>query len=202
MKNLFIALLILGTFLLVLPQVSHAQMGMMGGNQGQVTPSQSDISDEQSMQNAGQKIYQNLQDKKISCQNLTSSDFEKLGEYFMGQAAGSTQNHVYWDQRIQQMMGENGDTQIHTVWGQRGSGCFANTPIPSNTPSFLNGMMNYQNSNLKGGGYHMMGWGNEGNMMYGNGFGAFGIIFSLFWLVGFIDLVLLGLWLFKQLMKK
>ncbi len=48
----------------------------------------------------------------------------------------------------------------------------------------------------------MMNWG-YGNMMswYG-GLGLFGLFALLFWLVSFIDLVLLGFWLWKQLQKK
>jgi len=48
------------------------------------------------------------------------------------------------------------------------------------------------NTNGKGGVFSMMG---------GN-FGWFGIGVTLFWLVGFIDLILLGLFLWKQIKKK
>lgn len=169
---------------------------MMGNYQNQTPPSQSDIQEEQNMQNAGQKIWQNLQSGKITCSNLTNGDYEKLGEYFMGQAAGSTQNHVYWDNNIQNMMGEQGDTQIHIVWGERGSGCLPNAVIPSNTPSFFRGMMG--NSN-RGGDYNMM-WGyGGGNYM---GFGGYAIFGFLTWLVLLVDLVLLGFWLYKQVRKK
>lgn len=45
----------------------------------------------------------------------------------------------------------------------------------------------------------MMGnWGYGGSMM---GYGGLGIFVSLFWIVLLIDLVLLGLWLWKQLQK-
>lgn len=44
----------------------------------------------------------------------------------------------------------------------------------------------------------MMGYGWGGGMM-GSGFGTLGIIL---WLVIFIDLVLLGIWLWKQVNKK
>ncbi len=45
----------------------------------------------------------------------------------------------------------------------------------------------------------MMGW--QYPMMGGAGDG-FGVIFFLFHVVVFVDLVLLGLWLWKQLQKK
>ena len=165
---------------------------MMGGSQNQPTPSQADISDEQNMQDAGLKVWQNLKSGKITCEKLSNDDFEKLGEYFMGQAAGGTQNHVYWDQRIQQMMGDQGDTQMHVVWGERGSGCSANAALPSNTPSFLSGMM--------GGGGNSMMWGYGGANAAGWGAG-FGVLGFLTWLVVLIDLILLGFWLFKKIKK-
>ena len=43
----------------------------------------------------------------------------------------------------------------------------------------------------------MMGYGNFGNMM-----GGFGFIGSLVWIVLLIDLILLGIWLWKQIQKK
>lgn len=50
----------------------------------------------------------------------------------------------------------------------------------------------------------MMGWDgyNYGNMMNGNLSVGFGVLGLLFWIVGFVDLVLIGLWLWKQLKKK
>ena len=43
----------------------------------------------------------------------------------------------------------------------------------------------------------MMGYGNYGNMM-----GGVGILGSLFGLVVLFDLILLGIWLWKQINKK
>ncbi len=201
MKKISSILLIVGIAFLVFPNSSFAQMGMMGGYAGQPTPSQSDLQEEQSMQDAGQKIYQNLQNKKITCANLTPDDYEKLGEYYMGLSAGNTQNHVYWDQRIQEMMGDAGDTQMHIVWGERESRCQSNAAIPSNTPSFVTSMMgNYS----EGGVFPMMGlWGGYGYQnMVNSGFGwGLGIVGFLFWLVLFVDLVLLGIFLWKKIKK-
>lgn len=44
----------------------------------------------------------------------------------------------------------------------------------------------------------MMGWGGYGGMM-GSGFG---VLATVFWLVILIDLILLGIWLWKQIQKK
>lgn len=45
----------------------------------------------------------------------------------------------------------------------------------------------------------MMGWGNYGYNMMNSGFG---LIASLFWMVLLLDLILLGVWLWKQINKK
>lgn len=45
-----------------------------------------------------------------------------------------------------------------------------------------------------------MGWGNYGGMMSGLGF--FGFFMTAFYLILLIDLILLGVWLWKQIQKK
>ena len=160
MKSYKYLLVALGTSLLIFGTAPAVSAQMMNGYTGQNPPTQSELQDESNMQNAGRVIYQNLQSGKTSCQKLTSDDYEKLGEYFMGLSAGSTENHVYWDNMIQQMMGDQGDTNVHIAWGERGSGCQTNAAIPANTPSFISGMMNYQPTNNEGYGTMMDGYGN------------------------------------------
>jgi hypothetical protein len=155
---------------------------MMGSyNNPSITVSPKDIQQQQLDEAQGKQLLTQLQSNQLTCQKLSSTDFEKIGEYAMSQKFNNTNTHIQMNNNIKGMMGNNGEENMHIKIGQQASNCYPN---------------------MKGGGYHMMGWGNGGNMMYGNGFGAFGIIFSLFWLVGFIDLVLLGLWLYKQLKKK
>mgnify|MGYP003393263183 CR=1 FL=1 len=43
----------------------------------------------------------------------------------------------------------------------------------------------------------MMGYSSFGNMM-----GGFGILATTFWIVILVDLILLGIWLWKQIHKK
>lgn len=45
----------------------------------------------------------------------------------------------------------------------------------------------------------MMGYGNWGYGMMSSGFG---VLATVFWLVIFIDLILIGIWLWKQIQKK
>ncbi len=197
LKNIFPFLIIIG-LLLITPSTILAQ-GMMWGYQGQATPSASELQEEQNMQDAGQKIYQNLQNKTITCQNLTNDDYEKLGEYYMGQAAGDTQSHVYWDQRIQAMMGDSGDTQMHIIWGQRGSGCLANAPVPSNTPSFIGGMMGNWNSGNQlqpNRTFPMMNYG------FANYAGAFGILALVIPVLVIVFLVLGIIYFWQHIIKQ
>ncbi len=196
-----ISLLIMSFLFLLFSPKTNAQM--MGGYQGQTSLSQSDIQNEQNDQNAGQDIYQKLQNGQVTCQQLTDDNFDKLGDYFMWKSLGSTQAHAVMDKRITQMMGDQGNTQMHIALGKRGSGCFSNFNIPSNTPPFMMGMMNNSAYANGGGVKNMMGnWGWNGSMMGWTGFGSFNLLSFLFCIVVFIDLVLLGVYLWKQIRKK
>ena len=48
----------------------------------------------------------------------------------------------------------------------------------------------------------MMGFGYGAGMMGGLGAGTFGLLGFVVWIVVFVDLILLGAWLWKQLQKK
>lgn len=48
----------------------------------------------------------------------------------------------------------------------------------------------------------MMGYWGQGGMMDWGSFGAVGLLFTIFWVVLLIDLILLGFWLWKQVNKK
>ena len=205
MNNIFkfkvsISLLVISFLFLVFVPKTNAQM--MGSFQGQTSLSQNDIQNEQNEQNAGQVIYQKLQNGQITCQQLSEDNFDKLGDYFMWKALGNTQAHAAMDERMTQMMGDQENTQMHIILGKRGSGCFSNFAVPSNTPSFMMGMMN--NVYANGGGVkNMMGnWGWAGSTMGWTGFGGFSLFSFLIFLVIFVDLVLLGAYLWKQINKK
>lgn len=112
----------------------------------------------------GKEILQKLQDKQLSCQNLSSDDFEKLGEYFMGQMAGNS--HESMNKMMERTTGKEGEEQMHIVIGKRLSGC---------------------DTERKGGGNPMMGQG-WGGMM--SGWGGFGILGWLSMLIFWVLLIL------------
>lgn len=138
----------------------------------------------------GQKIFEKLQKKEISCSSLKNNDFEKLGDYYMDQMMGK--NHESMDEQIEKLYGKDGLKSMHIVMGKRMSGCETG------------GM-----SMMGGGGFGMMGpWGypsaGSGSMM-GWGQGGFGLFwfFSLaFWVLILVILALFAVWLWKQIQKK
>jgi hypothetical protein len=139
--------------------------------QSQVTPSAQDLDDIQK----GQTLYNKFKNKQITCKQLKDDDLEKIGEYVMNQRFDSTNNHIQMNERAKQMMGENGEEQMHIRLGKNATGC----------------------TNGQGGVYTMMGWGYNGMM----GSGLF-IIPFLVQIVILIDLILVGIWLWKQIQKK
>lgn len=173
-------LLVLALFFVLVPRV-HAQMMGSFSNQPSVTPTQEDIQDIQT----GKDLYNKFQNKQITCNALKDDDFEKIGEYIMNQRLGNIEEHIQMNNTMKQMMGEQGEENVHTNIGRATINCIAN-------------------AQSKGGVSNMMGWG--GNYGYQNmmnsGFGwGFGILGFFFWIVLFIDLVLLGIFLWKKIRK-
>lgn len=122
----------------------------------------------------GKVVWEKLQNRQISCNQLSDSDFGKLGEYYMGQMTSSS--HEAMNTMMTQMMGQAGEEQMHVVMGKRLSDC----------------------GGVGGGGNFMMGyWG--GNWGVGSGLSWVGLVILT---VIIVDLVLLGLWLWKQIQKK
>lgn len=116
----------------------------------------------------GKAIWEKLQAKQLECKDLTDSNFESLGEYFMGQTAG--EQHETMNNMMIQMIGEEGEKQMHVAMGKKLSGCGSNTVMWTS----------------KGGGNYMMGygWNNWNNMMAGwGGFGLGWLFMLLFWVL-------------------
>lgn len=181
MKRPFYILIILVTLSVLFTSTVSAQ-GMMNWGSSSSTTS-SEVSSTAQDEAKGKQIWENLQSKQITCSNITNDDFEVLGEYFMGQAIGNTERHAAMNQMMINMMGQNGEEQMHIALGKRASGC-------NTAASFLSGngfpMMGWM---MGGGGNPMMGYGGWGSMM--NGWDGFGILGGLLMIV-FLVLVALG----------
>ena len=135
----------------------------------------------------GKQLWEQLQSKQISCESLKDEDYEVLGEYFMGQSIGNTERHAVMNQMMQNMMGQNGEEQMHTALGKRSSGCDTNASFSS---GYGLPMMLWM---MGGGGNPMMVYGGWNNMMGGwNGFGILGWIpMLLFWILLILGVVAL-----------
>lgn len=122
----------------------------------------------------GKEIQEKLINKQVTCQKLSDDDLQALGEYYMGQMTG--QSHEQMNQMMTQMMGEEGEKQMHIVMGKRLSGCEPNAQVPPSGIGFMPMMWM-----MRGGGGPMMGsWG--GMMDDWGGFGIIGwLSMILFW---------------------
>lgn len=136
----------------------------------------------------GKEIWEKLQVKEVTCENLSDEDFGALGEYYMGQMTGDS--HEAMNTMMERMMGKEGEEQMHVVMGKRLSGCDSNAQIPSNAVGFMP---------MMGGGNHMMGSG-WGNMMGSwDGFGVLGWLSMLvFWILLILGVIALIRYLAKS----
>jgi len=143
----------------------------------------------------GKAVWEKLQAKTLSCENLSAEDFENLGEYFMGQMMGDA--HAAMNEMMIRMMGEQGESQMHIVMGKRLSGCDTTAAWPQSGIGFAPMMP------------MMTGWGSGGWGMMGNwwgGVGAFAALVAFLWttVLPLAVLALLVLWivkLWKQIKK-
>jgi len=80
------------------------------------------VSDEQRQEEAeGKALYDKLQAKEVTCADLSDDDFELIGEYVMGKQSGSS--HEQMNARIKQMMGNEGEVQMHIILAKNATAC-------------------------------------------------------------------------------
>lgn len=84
-----------------------------------VAPSQDNHAKEEEAK--GKELLGKLQANQIKCADLSDDNFDSIGEYFMGLMHGDS--HDAMNARITQMMGEEGEVQMHVAMGKRMSGC-------------------------------------------------------------------------------
>ena len=84
-----------------------------------------------SEESAGKDIWNKFQEKEIACADITDTQFENMGEYFMGQMMGDS--HAAMNAMMIQMHGKDGENNIHTVLGKRISGCDTSVTFPMGT---------------------------------------------------------------------
>ena len=150
------------------------------------------IQSQQQEEQEGKNLLYELSNKTVTCLQLKDADFEKIGEYFMGQSIGDIPRHIAMNEMMKGMMSEQGEEQMHTVMGKRMSGCEPNAPMPQNMMGSggMMGMMNMMGSNI-------MSSGMMGNWGYGFGYWNFLNVLYALLIVGLI--ILVYLWIIKLL---
>lgn len=106
--------------------------------QGMIGPpfSGSGVSQQQIQEEAeGEAILDSLQAKQKNCGDLSDKSFELMGEYFMGLMMGNS--HQAMNTMMVQMMGQNGEEQMHIVMGKRLSSCDAAATFNAPESAFM-----------------------------------------------------------------
>ena len=163
--------------------------GMMGYFNSSID--KATIKSQLSEEREGKILLNNLTNKTTSCPQLNDSDFEKIGEYFMGQSIGNTQRHIAMNEMMKRMMGEKGEEQAHTAMGKRLSGCNTSAAFPSQDSGFLP-MMGMMSGNWS------QTWGGGGLDMMNNSWGLFG---GLSWILVVVFLILGIIYFWKGIKK-
>ena len=178
----------------LLPSFSFAQ-GMMGFQNS--SSDSTTIKSQQQEEQEGKQFLDNLNNKTVTCLQLKNTDFEKIGEYFMGQSIGDTSRHIAMNEMMKSMMGEQGEEQMHIAWGKRGSGCETSAAFPSQGEGFMPMMQM-----MMGGWSSPFGSNNSTNNMMNFGFGPFGgfgwIFMILWWVLIIAWIIVLIKWLMAQ----
>ena len=78
----------------------------------------------------GSAILRSVQQGDKACSDLSDSDFELIGEAWMGQVLGSTEAHDAMNRLMASMMGTSGEEQMHQFMGRRAAGCGGGTAPP------------------------------------------------------------------------
>ena len=154
-------------------------------------------------QAGGAAILRSVQQGQKSCNQLTGSDLELVGEAWMGQVLGSTQAHDAMNNLMASMMGSSGEEQMHQFMGRRAGGCGGGT-APVGFAAMMGrmglmgayqggaGMMGGQSANAGGyggmmGGYSASRDGDNGN---GDGPSAAAMVGMMAVLIGAVAIAL------------
>lgn len=126
-----------------------------------------------SEQQEGAQTLSAAQAGKLNAKSLSSTQYEHVGEYLMGQALGSTAAHERMNSLMDQMMGSTAVDQMHVYLGKRYLGINAQIPRRYMPMYGLAGMMTgYRGSSIAG---MMSGYLNSGSRAtgaYGNMMGT------------------------------
>ena len=195
MKKLLLTILVASAVGFIAP-VANAQMM---GNSLNSTADAGDTAEHTLLgEQEGKELWDKLQAQELTCEDLSDEDFHALGMYFMGVMVGDS--HEAMDAMMEQMMGEEGENQMHIAMGKRMSGCEPDAPLPQNMMD--SGVMPMMMNMMTGGWSSPFNNNNSNNNMMNFGFmpfGGFGWIFMiLWWVLIIVGIVALTKWLMSQ----
>ncbi len=199
-KILFVILVFVSASFFAVPASSWGQS--MVANNGIDLDSQTDSEEIQ-----GKIVWDRLQAKQVQCSDLSDGDFEVLGEYIMGQMIGVS--HETMNIMMEQMMGKEGEEQMHIVMGRRLSSCDTSAAIPSQGVGFMPMMQMMMGGWSSPTGFNQTNPGGIASRSYGAGnpmmnfgftpFGSLGWFFMiLWWVLIIVGAVALIKWLMGQ----
>ncbi len=145
----------------------------------------------------GKAIWQKFQAKEMTCANMKNDDFEALGEYFMDQMMGP--NHAAMNTMMTQMIGQQGEEQMHAIMGKRMSGCDSSAAYPTSGAGFMPMMNMMMTGGMMGGmtgGGGMMGFGGAPFGWFGSWLGS--LLMIAWWVFVILGIVALVKWLTKK----
>lgn len=159
------------------------------------SPDSTVVQNLQQEEQEGKKLLESLNNNTASCSKINDSDFEKIGEYSMGQSIGDTSRHLAMNEMMKSMMGEKNEEQMHIVMGKRLSGCDASAKFPQGSGSWFP-MMPMM------GGWSTPNMFNQGDNMMDYGFMPFGwvggIFMVLWWILIIVAVIALIRWIIGQ----
>lgn len=82
----------------------------------------------------GKAVWDKLQNKEVTCKDLSDDDFDVLGDFFMGNMMGA--NHDAMNTMMSERLGDNGEKQLHISMGKRLSGCDTSAAFPKGSDYF------------------------------------------------------------------
>lgn len=192
MKKIITTILVFSAFLTA---ASGTKAQMMGRFSNTAVDWQEVVEHTLREEKEGKELWNKFQTKETACAELTNEQFGVLGEYFMGQMMGSS--HSAMNQMMINMMGEDGEEQMHLVMGKRLSGCDTTAVFPAQGIGFMPMMQM-----MMGGWSSPFGFNQANNSMMNFGFTPFswfGWLFMLLWWALIIIIVIASVkWLAGQ----
>lgn len=71
----------------------------------------------------GEQLYKQLMQKQVTCNNLSSTDLAKIGQYLMHQQIGNTNQQAQVNMMMNTLLGGDGMMKVSAMMGEHATGC-------------------------------------------------------------------------------